>query len=126
MNLNQVTFPSTDIERSIKFYRGMGFTLIVESPHYARFECPQGNATFSVHIVDSKPAASGLSVYFESVSLDDLVAALKGDGYEFEQDPVDQPWLWREAWLKDPDGNSICLYHAGENRKNPPWRAGGV
>ena len=36
MNLNQVTLPSTNIEQSIAFYRGMGFTLIVESPHHAR------------------------------------------------------------------------------------------
>jgi hypothetical protein len=30
--------------------------------------------------------------------------------------------LWREAYLHDPDGNVVCLYHAGENRRNPPWR----
>jgi hydroxymethylpyrimidine/phosphomethylpyrimidine kinase len=33
-----------------------------------------------------------------------------------------QRWLWREAWLRDPAGNSICLYHAGDNRRFPPWR----
>ena len=33
-------------------------------------------------------------------------------------------WLWREARLVDPSGNVICLYHAGENRLNPPWRVG--
>jgi len=25
--------------------------------------------------------------------------------------------LWREAYLKDPDGNIICLFSAGQNRK---------
>ncbi|MEM7380928.1 MAG: VOC family protein, partial [Bacteroidota bacterium] len=39
-----------------------------------------------------------------------------------EELPRDQSWLWREARLKDPDGNTLILYHAGENRKNPPWR----
>jgi hypothetical protein len=24
--------------------------------------------------------------------------------------------------LRDPDGNILCLYHAGDNRRNPPWR----
>ena len=38
--------------------------------------------------------------------------------------PVDQPWQWREARLRDPDGNRLCLFHAGENRLNPPWRLG--
>ena len=26
------------------------------------------------------------------------------------------------AYLRDPDGNRLCLYFAGENRVNPPWR----
>ena len=26
------------------------------------------------------------------------------------------------GYLQDPDGNPLCLYHAGENRLNPPWR----
>jgi len=26
------------------------------------------------------------------------------------------------APLRDPDGNELCLYHAGENRRFPPWR----
>jgi hydroxymethylpyrimidine/phosphomethylpyrimidine kinase len=33
-----------------------------------------------------------------------------------------QSWLWREAWLRDPAGNAVCLYHAGANRRFPPWR----
>jgi hydroxymethylpyrimidine/phosphomethylpyrimidine kinase len=37
---------------------------------------------------------------------------------------VKQPWLWREARLRDPFGNLICLYKAGEHRRHPPWRVG--
>ena len=36
--------------------------------------------------------------------------------------PMDMSWLWREARLADPDGHRLCLFHAGENRKHPPWR----
>ncbi len=80
MILNQVTLPATDVDRSVAFYRRLGFKLIVHTtPRYARFECS-------------------------------------------DADPVDQRWLWREAYLSDPDGNTICLYHAGENRLHPPWR----
>jgi len=43
-------------------------------------------------------------------------------GVTFESGPCDQPWLWREARLRDPDGNAICLYWAGPNRRFPPWR----
>jgi hypothetical protein len=35
---------------------------------------------------------------------------------------MDQPWLWREAHLNDPDGNPIVLYFAGAIRLNPPWK----
>jgi catechol 2,3-dioxygenase-like lactoylglutathione lyase family enzyme len=43
MNLNQVTAPSTDVARSIEFYRRLGLRLIVDAlPDYARFDCPGG------------------------------------------------------------------------------------
>jgi hypothetical protein len=33
-----------------------------------------------------------------------------------------QKVLWREAHLRDPDGNMLCLFYAGKNRLDPPWR----
>jgi len=54
--------------------------------------------------------------------LDARVEALKQLGLQFESEPADQTWLWRESRLKDPSGNRICLFYAGENRQNPPWR----
>ena len=123
MNLNQVTVPSIDITRSIEFYKTLGLNLIVEAlPHYARFECPNGDATFSVHLVDKLPEGEGMYVYFETESLDQEVERLRKQGIQFDQLPVDQSWLWREARLRDPDGNKVILYFAGDNRKNPPWR----
>lgn len=122
MNLNQVTLPTTDIQLSAAFYRGMGFTQIVSSPHYARFECPEGEATFSVHLTDDPVPDTGVVVYFECTKLDDKVTQLQAKGFEFLKLPTDERWLWREARLKDPSGNLLCLFWAGENRKNPPWR----
>lgn len=122
MNLNQITLPASDIERSASFYRGMGFIQIVDSARYARFECPEGDATFSVHLVEPLPAETGVVVYFECSDLDDRVAQLQAKGFEFSKLPADERWLWREARLADPAGNTICLFRAGENRKNPPWR----
>ncbi len=121
MNLNQVTLPSTNIRRSIEFYRALGFTLIVDSVEYARFECPDGDATFSVHKVD-RAASDGVVVYFEHEALDEWVARLQQDGVVFEQKPTDQSWRWREARLRDPDGNTLCLFFGGSDRKYPPWR----
>jgi catechol 2,3-dioxygenase-like lactoylglutathione lyase family enzyme len=122
VNLNQITIPATDIPRSVAFYRDMGFNLIVSSPHYARFECPDGDATFSVHVADSPALHSGVVIYFECGDLDERVAKLQAKGFSFSQLPTDECWLWREARLIDPAGNVLCLYFAGTNRKNPPWR----
>ena len=123
MDLNQVTLPATDVTACADFYRRMGFIQIVDSaPRYVRFECPEGEATFSLHHVDSQVADTGTVVYFECTDLDARVEALREAGFDFEQLPTDEAWLWREARLRDPAGNVICLFHAGEHRRNPPWR----
>ena len=123
MNLNQVTVPVLDVSRSIRFYRKLGMKLIVEAlPEYARFELPEGDATFSLHRADSLPEGAGICVYFETRRLDELVAELQNEGIQFEGLPEDKRWLWREARLRDPDGNQLILYYAGRNRKDPPWR----
>jgi len=122
MNLNQVTVAVTDVARSIRFYQRLGLQLIVEDlPDYARFCCPSGQASFSLSRVAQVPPSQTL-IYFECAELDQTVARLQAEGVEFSLLPTDQPWLWREAYLQDPDGNPLCLYYAGENRLNPPWR----
>ena len=122
LNLNQITIQVSDMEKSIAFYQLLGLRLIVKSnPHYARFECMAGDATFSLHKnTEEKPCNTW--IYFETETLDEDVQRLKASGIEFDELPKDQPWLWREAKLKDPDGNQLILYFAGDNRKNPPWR----
>jgi len=122
MNLNQVTVASTDVARSIEFYSKLGLKLIVNShSNYARFECPEGHSTFSVHFAE-RVGPSQTLVYFECAHLDETVARLQQLGVKFTSLPIDQSWLWREARLEDPDGNAICLFYAGPNRLNPPWR----
>ena len=127
MNLNQVTVPCVDLAASVAFYRALGLRQIVSSPpDYARFECPGGGSTFSLHRTPEVPRDGGVVVYFEVEDLDATVSALKSAGFHFESEPRDQPWLWREAYLRDPADNHICLFRAGANRRNPPWRMDGA
>ena len=127
MRLNQVTLKGRDIGACAEFYQRLGFVLIVDSrPRYVRFECPDGGATFSVELAEHPPLGEGAEIYFECDDLDDAVERLRHRGFEFEHGPVDQPWLWREARLRDPAGNVIVLYTAGENRRFPPWRVDGL
>lgn len=121
MNLNQVALPVQNMNIATAFYRTLGFTQIVDSPDYARFECPDGGATFSLELVTGE-YRNGAVIYFEHQDLDEWVKELKSKGIEFEQEPTDQSWLWREAIINDPSGNKVKLYWAGDNRLNPPWR----
>src|SRR5262249_22046940 len=95
------------------------------APHYARFRATGGSATFSVHAVDSLAEPPKTVAYFECAALDEQVATLQAKGLHFARSPRDEPWLWREARLVDPSGNVVCLYRAGDNRLNPPWRVAG-
>ena len=122
MNLNQITISVRDVEKSIDFYEQLGLQLIVKSlPTYARFVCPMGESTFSLHQSDEQNNNTTW-FYFEVDHLDEKVNELIDLGFEFEEMPNDKPWLWREARLKDLDNNQLILYYAGVNRKNPPWR----
>lgn len=121
MRLNQVTIGCTDIDAAERFYRLLGLRLIVKTDHYLRFECPDGDSTFSVEHGGAVPAGEQVTIYFETDDLDAEYHRLRRS-VEFSQPPTDMPWLWREARLRDPDGHQLCLYSAGEARRNPPWR----
>ena len=127
MRLNQVTVPCIDYAGSVAFYKALGLIQIVDSPpRYARFECPAGDggepATFSLHHVEGWSGCDEPLIYFEVEDLDSEFERLRNAGVVFKSAPQDQSWNWREAYLKDPAGNRICLYQAGVNRRFPPWR----
>ena len=125
VDLNQVTVPCKDYAKSVQFYQQLGLRQIVDSPpRYARFETAAGT-TFSIHNTESNVVPSEIMVYFEVDDVDAIVAELQKKGVIFELEPTNQDWLWREAHLRDPAGNRLCIYHAGENRRNPPWRVEG-
>lgn len=123
MNLNQITIYTNKFAESLAFYKTLGLKIIVDSsPRYVRFECVGGDSTLSLNETSNASNCSNIVLYFECENLDEEVERLKNLGLIFDQDPIDQTWLWHEAYLKDPTGNKLCLFHAGENRQNPPWR----
>jgi hydroxymethylpyrimidine/phosphomethylpyrimidine kinase len=121
--LNQVTVTGTKYKRSVEFYSRLGLRQIVDSPDtgYARFETA-GGVTLSVQIDPEEKILATTAIYLECDDLDERVEQLARAGIPFEHGPRNQPWLWREARLRDPDGNIIFLYKAGEARRFPPWR----
>jgi hydroxymethylpyrimidine/phosphomethylpyrimidine kinase len=121
--LNQVTMTVTDYPRAVDFYRRLGLKQIVHSVEngYARFETA-GGATLSIQCDPEEKIAATTAIYLECDDLDERVERLILSGIAFEHGPRNQPWMWREARLRDPDGNIIFLYKAGEARRFPPWR----
>jgi len=120
--LNQVTVTGADYERSVEFYHRLGLKQIVANPpDYARFETA-GGVTLSVQIDPEEKIVATTALYLECDDLDQRVEQLARSGLAFEHGPRNQPWMWREARLRDPDGNIIFLYKAGEARRFPPWR----
>lgn len=125
MDLNQITVPCIDYAESVNFYQRLGLRQIVDSPpRYARFETESGT-TLSIHRVDTLAAETGVVIYFEVDNVDTSVEQLRNAGLRIESEATDQTWLWREAYLRDPSGNRVCIFHAGENRRYPPWRMDG-
>ena len=123
MNLNQVTIYTNKPGETAEFFQKLGLRIIVDSlPRYARLECPDGDSTLSIQHDETAEVSNNVVLYFECQDLDIAVSELKSKGLTFDEDPTDRPWLWRQAYLKDPNDNKICLFNAGENRKNPPWR----
>jgi hydroxymethylpyrimidine/phosphomethylpyrimidine kinase len=122
LRLNQVTVTGKDYKKMVDFYRKLGLKQIVDSPEnqYARFEA--GGATFSIQCDPEAEIGDTVAVYFECDDLDQRVERLARSGIPFEHGPRNQPWMWREARLRDPSGNTIFFYKAGEARRFPPWR----
>ena len=122
MDLNQITIEVSDFQRSLDFYLKLGLRLIVSArDEYARFELPSGSSTFSLHISD-QPLVGRTVFYFEVDDVDGKYEQLRDLDIDFDLAPTDQDWRWREANFKDPTGHKLCLFHAGNERRFPPWR----
>jgi hydroxymethylpyrimidine/phosphomethylpyrimidine kinase len=127
MRLNQVTVPLVDYAASVAFYRALGLKLIVdEPPRYARFECPDADggepATFSIEQVEGWRGGDWPEIWFEVADVDAEAKRLVAAGIAIETPPETMSYLWRVMTVRDPAGNRVTIYHAGENRRFPPWR----
>ncbi len=122
MDLNQVTISVHDFAASVAFYETLGLKLIVSARNsYARFELPSGGATFSIHL-DPQAQPNDTTLFFEVDDVDAKYADLVKAGIVFQAPPTDQSYRWRTALFADPTGNKLCLFHAGQDRRFPPWR----
>src|SRR5690606_35594964 len=114
-----------DLGRALAFYRdALGFRVVDEYPgSYARLRAAAGDGTLALHALEPgqriAPATEGVRLYFETSELERCCAELAGRGVQFTQGPQRMPWGWDHAYLRDPDGHELSLYHAGAARLRP-------
>ena len=121
MRLNHVLLYVADVEGALSFYElQLGFRRVeVGLPDYARVLAPAGDTTIGLHRISIHPQPpwnEGVRLYLEVANLDEVCERLDLQGVKFEQMPKDMPWGWRHAYLRDPDGHMLSLYHAGDLR----------
>lgn len=100
-----IMLPVTDRQKAKEFYLKLGFHVVVEAtdPHgeeWIQMGLPDGNTTISL--------SSFQGLIFETDNIEKESKLLKEKGIEVGN--IDKtPW-GRFAWLKDLDGNSLCLH----------------
>ncbi len=112
-----VALTSTDLSRSIQFYRD-ALGLPVEPEDGAFHVRCGGNTEIYVYERDEPPLATNTVAAFRVNDLPATVEALRNNGVVFEE--YDMPGLKTEngiaamgndqvAWFKDPDGNILAI-----------------
>jgi len=100
-----IMIPVMDRQKAKEFYLNLGFQVIVEAPDphgetWIQMGLPNGGTSISL--------ASFQAIICEVNDIEGEVRELKTKGIEVGK--IDEmPW-GRFAWLKDLDGNSLCLH----------------
>ncbi len=100
-----IMIPVNDRQRAKEFYLKLGFQIVVEAtdPHgdaWIQMGLPNSNTTISL--------ASFQGIICETESIEEEIKELQKKGIEVGKID-DTPW-GKFAWLKDLDGNSLCLH----------------
>ena len=99
-----IMLPVKDRRKAKEFYIKLGFKLIAEAP------MPEGEMWIQLGLPNSETTVSLASFHgliFETDDIETEVKELKAKGIEVGKID-DTPW-GRFAWLKDLDGNGLCL-----------------
>jgi catechol 2,3-dioxygenase-like lactoylglutathione lyase family enzyme len=123
VRLNHLLLWCADVARSLDFYEGrLNFVRIEAGDGYARLRAPDGDTTIGLHAVaegERPPWNEGVWLYLEVEDVDSVCRRLAERGVTFDRGPEDMGWGWRHAYLRDPDGHRLSIYHAGARRFQP-------
>jgi catechol 2,3-dioxygenase-like lactoylglutathione lyase family enzyme len=122
--LNAIGIVTSDMGRSIRFYRLLGLE-VPETPDEGHVDTflPNGvrlmldseDVLRSFRPDWSRETGNQVALALECASpaeVDDVYARVTADGFEGEKEPWDAFWGQRYAQLRDPDGVPVDLYAA--------------
>lgn len=109
----------SSLERSLPFYRALGFETFWSNADVARLRSrtggnegtgrPGSGVELMLHERGAEGSDLGVAVSFVVDDVDALAAAGASAGGSIVDPPEDQPWGERQAVLHDPDGHVVCL-----------------
>ena len=111
-----------DLDAAVDFHaRVLGLEIGRRTDHWAQFTCgtvtlglyDRGEMARHLGVDDARlgTAPGGCELAFEVADVDAAYAAATAAGGRGLRPPADRPWGERTAYLEDPDGGLVELYH---------------
>ena len=109
MEINAITFVVTDMDRSVRFYTGLGFEIA-----YGGSDAPFTSLKIGANFVNLQhtgdaPGTGWGRVIFHVASPDEVYATAREAGYSPSTEPADAPWGERYFHILDPDGHELSF-----------------
>ena len=106
-SINAVTLAVSDMERSIAFYRSIGFRLEHHGESFATFRLGEQALNLTA---ETEPAGGFWGrVIFYVEDVDQMHRLVLDAGHGTETEPADAPWKERYFHLNDPDGHQLSF-----------------
>lgn len=108
--ISAVTFTVTDMTRSVRFYRALGFEIIPgrESPGFATFRVADGYLNLLESHAEATWRGWGRVVFYVD-DVDAMYDHVRAQGVAPEMAPSDAPWGERYFHVLDPDGHELSF-----------------
>ncbi len=110
-SISAVTLLTSDMERSWRFYSGLGFRLRYGGPGAQFTSFVVGSGYLNLQLDPALARSEGIwgRVIFWVDDVDALHAAVIESGHEPSTSPADAPWGERYFHVLDPDGHELSF-----------------
>ena len=108
--ISAVTLATHDMQRAVRFYRGLGFEILYggEAAPFTSFRAGPGYLNLIAQPADRRWSWWGRVIFYDS-DVDALHARLVAAGYQPDTEPRDAAWGERFFHITDPDGHELSF-----------------